>query len=301
MNITSFIDEQLAQWPEARAYSDDLTKVSSKYPIVNGIPVQVQYNPAREGSTMAKVDTKSIKKRPCFLCTRNRPKEQISLSWKTYHILLNPYPILPLHLTIATQKHLPQAIRGKIGDMLELSKLLEGFIVWYNGPQSGASAPDHFHFQAVEAGHTPLEKIMDNWMRLPASSISGKVALRENISFSGTQLLLSGYEQKALCNVFMKIYQMLIDEQAVDKEPKMNVFCRYTHRLWQLQIIPRRAHRPKCFFAEGDAQLLISPGAIDMAGIIITPREKDFEWVTSEDIEQIYKEVAIFDLLNIQI
>jgi ATP adenylyltransferase/5',5'''-P-1,P-4-tetraphosphate phosphorylase II len=296
MDIRAFIDKQLAQWPEAQMCHDDLARIRAKTLLVNGIKIKVQYNPARERSTTAKTDAASVKNRPCFLCPANRPKEQIAMPWEAYNILVNPYPILPRHLTVATKKHVPQSIPGKIPDMLDLAKSLDGFIILYNGPQCGASAPDHFHFQAVESGHTPIERAVDYWIRTPASSILGKVAIREKLSFSGIHLLMSGHNPKEISDVFTKIYQTMISRQYITDEPKMNIICRYTKKLWHLLLIPRTRHRPDRFYAEGDAQILISPGTIDMAGVIVTPRESDFEQVTSTDIERIYKEVAFFEL-----
>ncbi len=295
MDISTFFNKQLAQWPEAQMRFDDLAAVRTKTLLVNNIKILVQYNPARERSTIAPTDASSVKNRSCFLCNSNRPKEQTALPWKNYQVLVNPYPILPLHLTIASKRHLPQNIFGRFKDMLKLSKMLEGFIVLYNGPQCGASAPDHFHFQAVEAGHTPLEKVMDQWLRTPASVILGKTAIREKLSFSGIHALISGQDPKELEGVFTKIYQTMTDGQPAANEPKINLICRCSKKLWHLLLIPRSKHRPDCFDATGDAQMLISPGAIDMAGVIVMPRKADFERITSADIEQIYREVANFD------
>lgn len=296
MDISTFIDKQLAQWPEVQNRYNDLTRVRTKTLVVNGINVEVQFNPAREQFSLAKTDAVSVKNRACFLCYANRPKEQIALTWQTYNILVNPYPILPKHLTIASKKHLLQSIPGKIMDMLQLAKMLNGFTLLYNGPQSGASAPDHFHFQAIASGHIPMEKVIDQWIRTPSTSILGKVAIREKISFSGIHVLLSGHDSKEINEIFAKIFQAMVDEPGVVGEPKMNILCLFSKNLWHLLLIPRVKHRPDCFYAGGDAQMLISPGAIDMAGVMVTLRESDFERITSTDIEQIYKEVAFFEL-----
>ncbi len=292
MKISSFIHRQLQLWPEVHTRFDDLAKVRHKTLMVDGIPVQVQFNPARIRSATAKVDSLSVHHRSCFLCAANRPVEQIHMPWRAYHILINPYPILPQHLTIASDQHLPQAIAGRIMDMLALAEFLEGFVILYNGPQCGASAPDHFHFQAVELGHTALEQVMDAWMTHPAALSNEQIQRWEGNCFSGFQLLLSGNHPESIANAFMEILDSLSKEST--EEPNMNLLCRYHNGLWQLQIIPRCKHRPDCFFAEGEDQMIISPGVLDMAGVIVTSREKDFERITSSDIKQIYREVAIF-------
>jgi hypothetical protein len=58
-------------------------------------------------------------------------------------------------------------------------------------------------------------------------------------------------------------------------------------------IFPRKKHRPDCYFAEGDEKILVSPGALDMGGLIITPREEDFHKITAEHVATILKEVTL--------
>jgi hypothetical protein len=289
LSVTDFINEQLELWPEVGSRFSSLTDVCVRTLPVNGVPVQVQFNPDRIISATAGVDTASVNSRPCFLCGSNRPGEQICYPWREYQILINPYPILPLHLTIVADIHIPQRIKGRLADMFSLARFLKNFLILYNGAQYGASAPDHFHFQAVEAGHTPLEMI-NNWdIRTP---LAGKdTVIREESGFSGYHAVLSGNNPDKLCAAFNRIYDML-EEKNKGEEPGMNLFCRYVNNLWQLCIIPRRKHRPDCYFKTGDSQLIISPGAIDMAGVMITVRKKDFDRVTSSDMEQIYDEVA---------
>lgn len=290
--ISSFIDRQLAIWPEVRSRFERLVQVRCKTVSVNGTEIRIQFNPARVVSTGAPAGKTMMDGRPCFLCSSNRPEKQISFPWREYEILINPYPVLPGHLTIVSKTHIPQAIKDRITDMQELARLLEGFLVFYNGPESGASAPDHFHFQAVEAGHTPLENLMTQWVN-PVDKHPGIIRWQGN-AFSGYQILLSGKDQSEISNAFADIYEEMCKKgQNTGKEPGMNVFCRYTDGCWQLHIIPRRTHRPACYYETGKAKLMVSPGALDMAGIIITVREEDFDRIASPDIEQMYKEVAL--------
>ena len=58
-------------------------------------------------------------------------------------------------------------------------------------------------------------------------------------------------------------------------------------------IIPRAKHRPECYFAEGDKNILLSPASVDLGGVLITPLEKDFEKITAEDVAEILEEVCL--------
>ncbi len=286
--ISSFLDRQWELWPEARSHFDDLKRLFIKKMQISGIEVQVQFNPKRAFSTHAKVDNLSVSRRPCFLCVENRPSGQIDVPWKNYSILINPYPILPYHLTIADKMHVGQTIDGRITDMLALAKYLDGFLVLYNGSRCGASAPDHFHFQAVEKGYTALEQMADRLFT------HEKAIQLEIAGFSGRQIWLTGNDTDEISSCFGEIYKKY-QRKGSDDEPMMNIFCRYTDNLWQLCMIPRRKHRPDCYFAEGDTQMLISPGALDMAGVVVTSRKNDFDRISSSELEQIYREVAIFE------
>ena len=216
----------------------------------------------------------------CFLCAVNRPQQQIDIIRGNYRLLVNPYPVLPQHLTIADSRHLPQAIAGRMGDMLNWAQALEGFLLFYNGPQSGASAPDHFHFQAVAAGHTPLERVMQT-----SKGVGEGLA-----GFSGRYYLFSDTRKKPVCEVFEHICQQLGSTSG--DEPMMNIYCHCMSGKWTLAVIPRRRHRPERYFADDDSNMLISPGGLDMAGIIVAARKQDFDRITAQDVEQIYSEVA---------
>jgi len=236
---------------------------------VNGHLYKVQFNPARIVSSAAKVDPESIRERKCFLCSENRPPEQKGVPFKgQYTILINPYPIFPRHLTIPSLEHMPQLIAPRFGDMLDLAQELDDYVVLYNGPKSGASAPDHFHFQAGNKGFLPIENDR-NW---------------ENVI-----RIESGNKQEML-NRFQQIYESL-PLQPDDIEPMLNILTWYERGKWTTSVFPRKKHRPACYFAEGDANLLISPAAVDMGGVFITPLEKDFEKITAENVADILEEV----------
>jgi ATP adenylyltransferase/5',5'''-P-1,P-4-tetraphosphate phosphorylase II len=261
----------LKTWPLAATNYAALQTVQVKEFDFGNYTLKVQFNPARAVSSLASLDKKSIEARPCFLCTANRPHEQDTVDFNnSYDILVNPFPICDQHFTIASKKHEPQLIKGKLHDMLDLAKELPDYLILYNGPKSGASAPDHFHFQAGNADFFsyPLDKFQNG--------------LIEKRVFISTEKL-------ALENWFDQLY---VELQTTDEEPLMNVFCQYKAEAWVLTIYPRKQHRPKQFFAEGKARLMVSPGAIDMTGILIVAREEDFEKITKEDIEDIFKQVS---------
>jgi hypothetical protein len=231
----------------------------------------VQFNPARIASSAAKVDPQSIRERKCFLCSDNRPSEQKGVPFKEqYTILINPYPIFPRHLTIPALAHTPQRIAFRFDDMLDLAQQLDDYIVFYNGPKCGASAPDHFHFQAGNKGFLPIENDR-NWPN----------AVR--IESKNKQEMLDRFQQ-TFDNLPL---------QADDTEPMLNILTWYENGTWTTYLFPRKKHRPACYFAEDDANLLISPAAVDMGGVFITPLEKDFEKIAAEDVAEILYQVNL--------
>lgn len=234
--------------------------------------VKIQFNPARIVSTAASIRKEDLGKRPCFLCEANRSKQQRGIPFlDKYIILCNPYPILRNHLTIPLHSHVPQRIRKKVGDMLRLASLLPDYVVFYNGPKCGASAPDHFHLQA--GLKQPILMQGDNELR------------------SCLQIESESMEEST--DLFEDVYQYLRHCQPEEDEPMMNVIAFTCNNRYIMHIFPRKSHRPKCYYEEGKRQLLISPGALDMAGLIITVREEDFEKITRQDIEEIYTQVSL--------
>ncbi|WP_294081163.1 DUF4922 domain-containing protein [Proteiniphilum sp. UBA5384] len=234
--------------------------------------VRIQFNPARMSSTSAAITKEDIEKRPCFLCEINRPSQQRGIPLlEKYTILCNPYPILRNHLTIPIHSHVPQRIRQKTGDMLTLAEQLPDYLIFYNGPKCGASAPDHFHLQA--GLKHPLLMQGDNELR--------------------SCLQIESTDKNEVQQLFEDIYQYLHHLQPEEEEPMMNLIAFTEENRYQLHIFPRKAHRPGHYYEKGTKQLLISPGALDMAGLIISVREEDFEKITKQDIEDIYSQVSM--------
>lgn len=304
-----FIENQLAKWQTARTNHEALNQIETRRFELAGNTITVQFNPARAVSTCAKVDKSSIEARKCFLCPENKPNEQdeiiISLD-EPFSLRINPYPILPGHLTISSLKHQDQVLAdktirqlpGKLISWLE-EYFASGYVLFYNGAKCGASAPDHFHFQAVKQSDVP---VIQQWERLMETAVREKEIKTENgntySSFQITSYICP--IQVFICNHSADILPEMINQYLEslplhegESEPRYNLFAwQDKQRGFTMAYFPREKHRPACYTATGGEQLLVSPGALDMAGLLVTPRKEDFYKITESDITQIYKEVA---------
>ena len=304
-----FIENQLAKWQTARTNHEALNQIETRRFELAGNTITVQFNPARAVSTCAKVDKSSIEARKCFLCPENKPNEQdeiiISLD-EPFSLRINPYPILPGHLTISSLKHQDQVLAdktirqlpGKLISWLE-EYFASGYVLFYNGAKCGASAPDHFHFQAVKQSDVP---VIQQWERLMETAIREKEIKTENgntySSFQITSYICP--IQVFICNHSADILPEMINQYLEslplhegESEPRYNLFAwQDKQRGFTMAYFPREGHRPACYTATGGEQLLVSPGALDMAGLLVTPRKEDFDKIIESDITQIYKEVA---------
>lgn len=304
-----FIENQLAKWQTARTNHEALNQIETRRFELAGNTITVQFNPARAVSTCAKVDKSSIEARKCFLCPGNKPNEQdeiiISLD-EPFSLRINPYPILPGHLTISSLKHQDQVLAdktirqlpGKLISWLE-EYFASGYVLFYNGAKCGASAPDHFHFQAVKQSDVP---VIQQWERLMETAVREKEIKTENgktySSFQITSYICP--IQVFICNHSADILPEMINQYLEslplhegESEPRYNLFAwQDKQRGFTMAYFPREEHRPACYTATGEEQLLVSPGALDMAGLLVTPRKEDFDKITESDIIQIYKEVA---------
>nr|WP_321520400.1 DUF4922 domain-containing protein [uncultured Macellibacteroides sp.] len=289
--VNELLAEQLTSWDTARTNYEALQEVESKVLDVDGYTFRVQFNPARIRSSAAKVDPKSIQERKCFLCKDNLPAAQKGLKFgEGYMVLVNPFPIFPQHLTIPAVEHKDQLIRNRFVHMLELAERLSGFVLFYNGPKCGASAPDHAHFQAGNKGFLPLES---EWRSAAGEAFYSKegTALYALKEYPAPMLVLTSDSMQKASGLFDQIYMLL--DKGMEVEPMMNLLAWYEDGQWVVCIIPRTLHRPACYFAEGEENLLISPASVDLGGVFITPLEKDFEKITSQDIRNILQEVCL--------
>ena len=98
------------------------------------------------------------------------PEEQKGILYRgDYLILCNPMPVFFPHFTVSHLDHRPQIITEQIDTFLQLiADLGPGWAVLYNGPRvtTGASAPDHLHFQIIPSGRMPIEKAILEKKRL---------------------------------------------------------------------------------------------------------------------------------------
>ncbi|WP_280748568.1 DUF4922 domain-containing protein [Parabacteroides sp. PF5-9] len=286
--------QQLQLWPLVKERYEVLQQVHIKTLHIDDFNIKVQFNPSRILSAGAKVDRESLLKRKCFLCPENLPAEQIRLPFKEdYLILCNPYPIFPEHFTIASQKHIAQEISTHLNDFLVLAYCLKDFSLFYNGPKSGASAPDHMHFQVVTRNVMPIDieidTLSDKQIRLLINEDQSELYQLTNYLRNG--FVIKATTAESALSLFQTVYNAF-DSLPEESEPKMNVFGCYKKDKWIITIIPRRQHRPSQFFAEGDAHILSSPGAADIGGLYITPREEDFEKITPDILRDIYSQVC---------
>lgn len=294
--LRDFTESQKLNWPLAAANFKGLEKVEEKSFQFDGFEIKAQFNPERMRSSAASVDKKSIAARQCFLCSENRPPEQDAIAFgDLFLILVNPFPIFRYHFTISCNSHVDQRFIPNVRYLLELAKAMEGFTVFYNGPECGASAPDHLHFQAGENGFMPIgeefERLKEHSGRQLFSGKDTQVwafddYLRKMISVETSSM----DEMLKVIEVYYSHFQAMQPEKM---EPMMNVLCAYAEEKWTTHLFPRKLHRPSQFFATGDEQILISPGSVDFGGVFILPRQEDFEKITSDDIIDILAQVSL--------
>ncbi len=287
---------QTDNWELAKKNYLDLKSVKKKVFNFSGFKIIVQFNQGRILSSSAKVDVKSIKERRCFLCIKNLPTEQKGiLCNNNYLLLLNPFPIFEEHFTIPQLEHKPQKIYNNFGDMLNISKELGSrYTIFYNGPKCGASAPDHMHFQASLKNMMPAEKELDYINGHSEKLLNDeKVRVTAVINYLRNFFLIESDDRDLIIKEFQKLYNSIKENTPSDnEEPLMNIIATYSDR-WRIYLFPRKAHRPKQFFAEGENKILLSPAAVDFGGLLITPRKEDFEKIMKEDIIDIFKQTTV--------
>ena len=260
-----------------------------------GFSVRLQYNPGRMKSSMAAVGERERNERPCFLCLDHLPEGQKGILYRSeYLILCNPMPVLPSHFTVSHLDHRHQAIAEHIDTFLQLmADLGSGWTVLYNGPKCGASAPDHLHFQAAPSGQMPIEKEIPGRKKTALIKPVDGVLLYRARDLGREVIVLEGSDPSALADAFKRFLNALKKVLLRDEEPMMNMAGFYNGKKWRLVIFPRRKHRPDAFFREGEARMVVSPGVIDMGGLLITPVVKDFERLDAATVEGIYREVSL--------
>jgi len=290
---------QTNNWELAKQNYLSLKLIKKKVFEFDGSEIVVQYNSGRIVSSSAKVDSKSIKERPCFLCANNLPREQKGiLCSSNYLLLLNPFPIFEEHFTIPQVEHKPQEIYNNFGDILNISKELgTRYTIFYNGAKCGASAPDHMHFQASIKNVMPAEKELDYiYENLVELFIDEKIRVATVVNYLRNFFLIESDDKTRAKEEFQKLFKSIKETTTSDEEPLMNIIVTYSDK-WRIYIFPRKVHRPKQFFAEGEDKILLSPAAVDFGGLLITPRIEDFEKISKEDIIDIFKQTSVDEIV----
>ena len=293
--LMRFFNRQLEKWDDARRRYQDLRNVQTRELQLGTSTMKVQWNPARIVSTGARIDKQTLAERPCFLCEHNRPKEQVKKPFDSqYDLLVNPFPILPIHFTIPSVKHEPQLIRHTYGEIHKLLSEYPNIIVFYNGPKCGASAPDHAHFQAGTSGVLPLQMA---WGRLsrnlrPIVKLNDEEGISLIEEYPCPALLIHSKSEYGDQQLFLRLYESLPLPEG-EPEPMMNIVSWRHESDYYSVVFLREKHRPDCYYQTGDEQFIISPGALDMAGLFVTPRQEDFERLTPERALAILNEVSL--------
>ncbi len=321
--IYKFVGDQLSRWPLACENFRALKNVQVKEVEIGGLKVRLQFNPARMISSAARLDRKDIAARKCFLCRENRPPEQIMLKFdgrkgKKYHILVNPYPIFPDHLVIAMNRHTDQSIWKRYVDMLDLARKYDGFTFFYNGPESGASAPDHHHFQAAPKGLIPLQEDVERFfaaVQNDRNAVQSDICPVRNSATSGPSVLqyltseqdavLYHYSRFTTGVFFIKaetsksaaklFYRLLdcADMHEGKKEPLFNLFTWWQDGEFRSIVIFRSRHRSHHYFSDGPDHLTMSPGCADMGGVFIMPVKEEFDSITPGLLAEMVREVSV--------
>lgn len=291
------LEEQKLNWPLLKENYQKLNSTRIKTFSFDNYEIKVQFNPERLISTGADVSHEAINNRPCFLCRENLPKEQKELVYdKNYVILCNPYPIFEEHFTIARTKHIPQTIINNFDHLLDLSEDLgEYYSLIYNGPKCGASAPDHLHFQAVPNNIIPIELNFEIFKQNKELSLISeqKINIYALENFLRFAIVFESNNKGELLYAFKILMKAMKNVFNDDEEPMINIITSNILKKWNVFIFPRQKHRPDQYFLNDGKKFTISPAAIDMGGLIISPDENDFNKIKKEDIIDIYRQVTI--------
>ncbi len=294
----ALVEHQKQTWPLLGEGYLSLETIETKQFQVRESRVVVQHNPGRRRSTTARVDRASVEARKCFLCSDALPQEEKGIAYGDLMILCNPFPVLDNHLSIVHRQHTEQKIAGNVEMLLSLARDLGSeFFVLYNGPQCGASAPDHLHFQACSRKLLPIENDLgaDDLSSTEDCAICAES--RNNFELftladcARSVVIFRGNRGETIAAWIYKTLASLAGDFSA--EPMINLIATHDRAGWTVYLFPRARHRPYCFYAEGEDQLMISPGAIDMAGVIVVPERDHFERITSEKLEEIFAEVSM--------
>lgn len=292
---SEFLNAQMDSWPGLVKGYEALALAEIRHLRCDGFRVSLQYNPGRIVSTAADIDPAEIMRRRCFLCAEHLPPQQLGIEYRhRYLILCNPFPIFDGHLTISHMQHIPQAIEGELKMFLDLVKdFSPGFTVFYNGARCGASAPDHMHFQAAPKDTMPIEKGGQFRKKRTSFRTSGEVSFYRLREMGRAVFVLEGRREPAVELGIRRFIDALKATLACTDEPMLNLLGSYGESGWRIVLFPRRKHRPAAYYREGEARVTVSPGLVDMGGLIITPLAGDFKKMNARAVMEIYEEVSL--------
>jgi len=292
--VFALLVQQKATWETAGKNFKALTQDQTRDFEFGHFKIITQFNAERIRSSAAKTDVRSLSKRPCFLCLENLPEEQKGILLQDkYLILVNPFPIFSQHIVIDGLEHVSQQIQPYFNDLLEISANLPDFTVFYNGPKCGASAPDHFHFQAIGKGRLPVEQEFEILKEKQAEVLvqTNHLKILAVEKYLRRFIAITSSDKNGVKEIFEKIYELL--DLKNGEEPMMNVLCNFTRNEWRVIIFPREKQRPSHFYKENGEQIVVGPASVEMGGVLVLPRKKDFMKITVNDITEIYGEVTI--------
>jgi hypothetical protein len=293
--IGFMFQQQRETWNMARNHYLQFESVERREIAFDGFKMVIQHNPGRVRSTCADVSKPVIENRRCFLCVDHLPAEQKGfLLLNNYLMLVNPFPIFSKHLTISDTSHVPQHISNRIVDMLTLSRVLKNFTVFYNGPSCGASAPDHFHFQAGTASEMPINNEIDELKKSKGKLLfkSDDIIITNIEGYLRSAIVMESEYREPIDYFFDKLAKRLpIEEES--GEPKLNLMATFVDGMYRLIIFPRITQRPSCYYNEGDDRIVVSVASVELSGVIVVPREEDFKKISKEDLETIFSEVSV--------
>lgn len=297
--LNKFIKDQLSVWQLASSNFRALKTAPSREVDVFGLKCRIQYNPRRVISSTADTSPAAIASRKCFLCADNRPKEQFHLGFegrkgRNYHIQINPYPIFRGHLVIVRDEHIPQEIWHHFPDMLDFAARYKDYLVFYNGPSSGASAPDHLHFQAIPKHNLPLEDVVDEFLDHPGEPLATvkDASLYKFDGYARGVFALKATTSKSLAKLFYRLLDCT-DRGKGEEEPMFNLYAYVKNGEYRTIVVMRSAKRSHHFYSEGADHLTISPGAADIAGLFVAPFREDYDKADTALLEELLSEVCI--------
>lgn len=292
----ALLQQQQSVWEMASRGYGDLAGVQVRTLELGGLELRLQHNPGRLRSSAARVDPRSIRARPCFLCLPNLPEGQRGVPYgDQYLILVNPFPILPEHFTIAARHHTPQRIDQALTTLLDLGRdLSPRYTVFYNGPRCGASAPDHLHFQAGTTGFMPLDAQLPQLLATRGEELGEWDGVRVTAldSIPCRCIAMESRSREGLRRQGARLLEILRDLAGEEGEPMVNIIAAYGEA-WRVLVFPRARHRPSFYAAEEGEGILLSPASVDLGGVFITPREEDFLKIEADDIAAMLDEVCL--------